>query len=157
MSESRRLDRIEHDAAGPDMDRLGERIAGLSRPTPPANLAARTMAHIQSNLQPAKRVFWMWRPITNPVARMAACAAIVAMLFPLTDFETGANLGNGIERRIGSRVAESIESMVDRVLISTGGQGEYSQSYLDSFMNVNRPNERLKNKRLAMKEPQRRA
>jgi hypothetical protein len=151
MSESKRIEKIQLDL-DENLLRLGDSISGLSRPTPPAGLAARTMAHIQANLKPAKRVFWLLQPITNPVARVAAAAAIVAMLFPLTDFETGATLGRGIENRLGARVTDSIESMVDNVLVQTTGPGVYSQTYLDSFMGVNRPKDRPKVKRVAMKE-----
>ena len=100
----------------PKLVKAGEAVAGLSRPQPPAGLAARALARISASM-PAKKVFWMLRPITNPVARIAAAALIIYTLAPLTDIEWGSKLGAQIEEHVtGSSVEDPVENFVDGVL-----------------------------------------
>jgi len=117
--------------------KLGSRISSLSRPTPPDNLAAKTVAYVQANCPPKKRSIWLLRPITHPAARVAAAALIVLVLSPLTDLETAASLGARIEQRvIGPKMMDKLEVFMDPVLPTTDN---YSQPYFDSFLGVERP------------------
>lgn len=117
--------------------KLGSRISALSRPTPPDNLTAKTVAFVQANCPPKKRSTWLLRPITHPIARVAAAAVIVLILTPLTDLETAASLGARIEQRvIGPRMMDKLEVFMDPVLPTSEN---YSQPYFDSFLGVNRP------------------
>lgn len=130
-------EKFENDDGLSDLGKLGSRISALSRPTPPANLAAKTVAFVQANCPPKKRSFWLFRSITHPAARVAAAAVIVMILSPLTDLETAASLGTRIEQRIiGPHVMDKLEVFMDPVL-QTGDN--YSQPYFDSFLGVNRP------------------
>ncbi len=122
----------------PKLIRAGESVARLSRPQPPAGLAARTLARISASYQkPIKKVFWMLRPITHPVARVAAAAMIIYALAPMTDLDVASQLGVQIERHVTGHVFENhVEALVDSVISSPGD----SQPYLDSFMGVQRTN-----------------
>ena len=122
----------------PKLIRAGELVARLSRPSAPAGLAARTLARISASYQkPIKKVFWMLRPITHPVARVAAAAMIIYALAPMTDLDVASRLGVQIERHVTGHVFENhVEALVDSVISSPGD----SQPYLDSFMGVPRTN-----------------
>jgi hypothetical protein len=127
----------DDDDPNPELIRAGEAVARLSRPEPPAGLAARTLARISAQYKPIKKVFWMLRPITHPVARVAAAAMIIYALAPMTDFDVASNLGSQIEQHVTGRAFEDhVEALVDTV---TSPNGE-SQTYLDSFMGVPRVN-----------------
>jgi hypothetical protein len=111
------MDNNEADLNDPGLAHAREAVAGLSRPLPPAGLAARTMARISGAL-PVKKVFWMLRPITHPIARIAAAALIIYTLAPLTDMEWGSHLGAQIEEHVlGSSVEDPVANFVDGVLI----------------------------------------
>ena len=121
----------------PKLLRAGEAVARLSHPEAPQGLAARTMARISSSYKPVKRVFWLLRPITHPLARIAAAALIIYMLFPMTDVDLGARLGMQIEQNfMGHVVGDRVEALVDGVLTNHNYTTD-SQAYLDSFMGVN--------------------
>src|SRR5258708_7133510 len=118
----------------PKLIRAGEAVARLPHPTPPEGLAARTLARISSSNKPVKRVFWLLRPTTNPLARIAAAAIIIYMLFPMTDVDLGARLGMQIEQNImGHAVGDRVEAIVDGVLTNHNNTAE-SQGNLDWFM-----------------------
>jgi hypothetical protein len=123
----------------PEMQRAGDAVARLSRPDAPADLTARTLARAIAGSKPVKRVIWFLRPITHPVARVAAAAMIIAMMSPMTDLNTADALGQRIEQKIiGPQVADHIEGFVDSILVMRGAPG-YEQSDLDALMGVNRP------------------
>lgn len=120
----------------PKLIRAGEAVARLPHPQPPEGLAARTLARISSSYKPVKRVFWMLRPITHPLARVAAAALIIYTLFPMTDVDLGARLGMQIEQNImGHTVGDRVEAFVDGVLTNHNYTAD-SQAYLDSFMGI---------------------
>ena len=123
----------------PEMQRAGEAVARLSRPEAPSNLTARTLARAIAESKPVRRVVWFLRPITHPVARVAAAAMIIAMMSPMTDLNTADVLGQRIEQKIiGPQVADRIEGFVDSLLVMRGVPG-YEQSDLDALMGVRRP------------------
>ena len=106
---------------------------------PQVCLASRTLNRIEIECKPAKKVIWLLRPITHPLARIAAAAVIIYTLAPLTDLKIAAPLGASIEEKIlGARAAERIEEIVDVLLINYG-DSSYPQSYLDAFMGDPRP------------------
>lgn len=105
------------DLNDPTLMRAGDAVARLSRPQAPAGLAARTLARISERL-PVKKVFWMLRPITHPIARIAAAALIIYALAPLTDMDIASRLGSQIEQHvIGRTLGDHVEAFVDGVLI----------------------------------------
>lgn len=117
----------------------GAAVSRLSIPEPPKDLASRTLKRIAAEYMPVKRVFWYLRPITNPLARLAAAAAIIFLMVPLTDLSIAAPLGARIEENIlGTRTTEQIEGMMDALLVRYGTTS-YSQAYLDAFMGDPRP------------------
>ena len=122
----------------PKLLSAGEAVARLSRPQPPEGLAARTLARISSSYkQPVRKVFWMLRPITHPLARIAAAALIIYMLFPMTDVDVGGQLGMQLEQHvIGHAMGDRVEALVDGVLTNHISTTD-SKGYLDSFMGVN--------------------
>ena len=122
----------------PEQARAAEAIAGLSRSEPPVGLAQRTLNRL-AEVKPIKRAVWFLRPITNPVARVAAAALIVFTLSPMTDLNWADSLGQRIEQSVGSRVADGFESFVDGILVYQR-PGNYKQSDLDALMGVNRGN-----------------
>ena len=111
------MDTPEPNLNDPTLEQAGEAVARLSRPLPPAGLAARTLARISGSCAPVKRIFWMLRPITHPIARIAAAALIIYTLAPMTDMEIGSHLGSQLEEHVlGSTVEDPVEHFVDGVL-----------------------------------------
>jgi hypothetical protein len=128
----------------PDLARMGAAIEGLSRATPPSDLVARTMARISERCTPVKKVFWMLRPITHPVARIAAAAMIIFALTPMTDVNIADPIGAKIEKNIiGSQTAENVEHFLDRLLVRYNSAQDYTQCNPDVFMGANRTVNRL--------------
>jgi hypothetical protein len=127
----------EPNLTDPRLLRAGAAVARLSRPDAPAGLAARTLARISEQYQPIKRVFWMIRPITHPVARIAAAALIIYALAPMTDLDIASRLGVQIEQHVlGASLENHVEALVDNVLIRQEIRPTEAQPYLDSFMGV---------------------
>jgi hypothetical protein len=125
--------------SSPELAAAARAVSGLSVPNPPADLAARTHARVVSSCAPFKRVFWLLRPITHPVARLAAAAVIIFGLAPLADLDAADIWGRRIEERIiGRKMADRIEGMVDNMLVINGVR-PYSQYDLDALMGVNTP------------------
>ncbi|HEY3324579.1 MAG TPA: hypothetical protein VGP72_29270 [Planctomycetota bacterium] len=123
----------------PELARLGKAVSRLPREEPPPNLVARTLAHISANCQPVKRVFWLLRPITHPLARFAAAALIIAALLPMTNINMADALGSRIEHKIiGREATDRIQSAVDRLLVRHC-PASYSQQDLDEFVGIPRP------------------
>lgn len=121
----------------PELARIGASIEKLSHDDPPSDLVARTMAHISQRCKPVKKIFWMLRPITHPLARVAAAAMIIFALTPMTDLNLADPLGAGIERNIiGSRTAENVENFLDRLLVRY--TPDYTQCNPDLFMGAQR-------------------
>ncbi|MFH0938822.1 MAG: hypothetical protein V1899_06035 [Planctomycetota bacterium] len=126
------------DLADAELLRASEAVAGLPQPEPPRDLVSRTVARVVKDVYSFKKVFWLLRPITNPVARLVAAALIIVILTPMTDLNMADSLGARIEQRIlGRRVIDRFEILVDRVLVIRG-PSYYSQDELDAFMGVQR-------------------
>jgi len=123
------MSELEPNLNDPKLLRAGDAVARMSRPSAPSGLAARTLARISARF-PVKRVFWMMRPITHPVARIAAAALIIYTLAPLTDLDFASKLGAELEQHVfGKRVEDRVEAFVDGVLIE-----HYSTSETDGYM-----------------------
>jgi hypothetical protein len=113
--------------------RAAAAVSHLRRPAPPAGLAKRTLARLAGL---PKRTVWYLRPITHPLARIAAAAVIIYTLAPLTDFDLAAPLGAKLQAHIiSSQVADKVAGVVDRLLLMAGPQN-YSQSELEALMNM---------------------
>jgi len=126
------------DLTDADSVRAGEAVARLPQPEPPHGLASRTVARVIKECQPIRKVIWLLRPITNPLARLAAAALIIVTLTPMTDLDMADPLGARIEHQlIGRRLADRIEVFVDRLLV-IHGPPYYSQDDLDAFMGIQR-------------------
>jgi hypothetical protein len=124
------------DNADPQFRHAAEAVSSLSAETPPAGLAQRTINRITAECRPFKKAFWMLRPITHPLARLAAAALFIITLTPLTNIHMAAPLGSRIEQRvIGSELADRIEVIVDGILVKQGTQ-PYRQEDLDEFMGL---------------------
>jgi hypothetical protein len=127
----------ENDDLSPELARLGEQVANLPGETPPSDLVARTLSRISTSYKPVKRVFWMLRPITNPLARVAAAAMIIAGLAPMMDMNVAEPLGAKIEASIiGREAADQVEDFIDGML--RPGK-TYSQDELDATIGIRRP------------------
>lgn len=126
-----------YDDLSPELARLGKAVEHLPKDAPPADLVARTLSRISAGYRPIKRVFWLLRPITHPLARVAAAAIIIAAFAPMTDMNLADPLGARIEARIiGSETADRFEGFLDSVLYR---HGSYSQDELDSVIGIRRP------------------
>jgi hypothetical protein len=113
----------------------GQAVARLSRPRVPSDLASRTLARIAQS-KPLRKTMLVLRPITNPLARVAAAAGIMLALFPMTDMDVAESLGSHIESRVvGPKVVDRVENLVDGLLLRVNYQG-YSQTELDAVINV---------------------
>lgn len=124
------------DLSDPRLARMGEALSNLPRPTPPPDLVARTLARIASQYKPVKRVIWLLRPITHPLARVAAAAVIIYTLTPMTDLDMADPIGRNIEQSvIGRQGTDKLEGFVDNLLVRNG-PSTYSQSELDAMMGV---------------------
>ncbi len=128
------------DTLDPRLSAAGRAVQALPCEQPPRDLIARTLAHIANNYQkPVKRVFWMLRPITHPLARFAAAAVIIAALFPMTDLNIADPIGKQIEKRIfGHAATTHIERMLDRFLVRHY-PANCSQEDLDELIGIPRP------------------
>lgn len=121
-----------------ELRRAGDAIAGLPRDEAPPGLAARTVARVTSECRSIRWVFWLLRPITHPLARVAAAALIVLVLFPMTSVNLASPLGTRIEERIiGRKMADRIEGLVDTLLVQYGPRA-YAEKDPDAFMGVYR-------------------
>lgn len=128
----------DHEGLSIEQIRAGEAVQALPRPQPPRDLAARTMARIGA-CKPVKRVFLLLRPITHPLARLAAAILIIYSLAPMTDLDIATPLGRGIEKNVlGSAATDRIEGFVDNMLVQHG-PASYSWDP-DDFMGVRRTN-----------------
>ena len=128
----------ENDKLDPRLQQAGEAVARLSKATPSSDLVARTMTNIHSKWVPVKRVFWMLRPITHPLARVAAAALIIFTLSSMINMELADPIGSHIERRIvGRTLVGKVENLIDRVLVRNGPPA-YLQTELDALMGIER-------------------
>jgi len=128
---------VHEDDLSPELARLGDSVAKLPRETPPADLVTRTLNRISAGYKPVKRVFWMLRPITNPLARVVAAAMIIAALAPMIDMNVADPLGRKIESNIiGRETADRVEGFLDGVLRHGDS---YSQDELDAVIGIRRP------------------
>ena len=117
----------------------GEAVARLAAVEPPPGLAARTLARLTAGCQPVKRAFWLFRPIFNPLARLAAAAAIIFLLAPMTDLNMATPLGMRIEGVIGVRATDHLEGFIDSLLVRNGVP-DYPEYELEAVIGVRRPN-----------------
>ncbi len=133
------MNRDEFELPDPKLKQAAEAVAHLSRPEPPADLVARTLARVAAGYQPIRSRTWILRPITHPLARVMAAAGIMLALFPMTDLEVADPLGSQIEHRIvGPSVVDRFQDFVDHLLVRSG-PGSYSQADLDAFMGIPQP------------------
>ncbi|HYG75885.1 MAG TPA: hypothetical protein VEK08_12855 [Planctomycetota bacterium] len=134
MTEREKDEITDHELA-----RVGESLARLSPEKPPHDLVARTLERISQEYKPVKRVFFLLRPITHPLARLAAAATIILTLSPLTDITVADHLGSNIESRIiGRHATDRIELFVDKLLVRNGAPA-YTQEDLDAVIGIPRP------------------
>jgi len=119
--------------------RAGEAVARLAPVEPPPDLVARTLARVAAGCKPVKRAFWLFRPIFNPLARLAAAAAIILLLAPMTDLNLATPLGRRIEERIiGRHVTDHLEGFIDGLLVRNGAPN-YPEYELEAVMGAPRP------------------
>ncbi|MCY3021384.1 MAG: hypothetical protein NTW87_20410 [Planctomycetota bacterium] len=135
MNENRPPDDLQE----PELVRAGAEVARLPKLEPPPDLVARTLARLTAGYKPVKRLFWLLRPIYNPVARVAAAAIIIVTMLPMADLNMATPLGARIEQRIiGRRAADRIEVFIDKLLLRNGPP-KYSQYELQEWLGVPKP------------------
>src|SRR5436305_6365704 len=111
----------ENEDLSPEMMRAAEAMSKLSPIDPPKDLVTRTLALISASYKPVKRVFWLLRPITHPLARIAAAAVIIFSFALMIDMNLADPLGSRIESLIiGRQTADRFEGLLDRVLVREG-------------------------------------
>lgn len=133
-------ERDDNDGLNDELRALGAEVGGLPSVEPLAGLAARTLDRVRQECKPVKKVFFMLRPITNPIARLSAAAAIVFLVLSLADMDTADRLGSRIEQRIlGRAMTDRVEGIVDNLLVRYSNNN-YSQAYLDVYMDTQAPN-----------------
>lgn len=116
-----------------ELERVGTVIRKLDRPTPPADLAERTLARIATAQAappqaerhaaapaPARTPSWWLRRITNPAARVAAMLFLMVLLGLVVNLDTGERIGRASERLLGVQTTDRIERLLDRVLVAVG-------------------------------------
>ncbi len=127
---------LESDDLSPELARVGKAVASLPMETPPSDLVARTLSRISAGCKPVKRVFWLLRPITHPLARVAAAAMIMAALAPMIGMNVADPLGRRIESSItGSKTTDHVEDFIDGMM----RRNPYSQDELDAVVGIPRP------------------
>jgi hypothetical protein len=121
----------EGEALPPELLALGETVGRLPRSEPPTDLGKRTLDRVAAEL-PAIEVGaseakfrismlpWWIRPITNPIARVAAAVALVSTLGLFGNLDTAERVGILTERVIGEGTTDQLEKIVDRVLLTYG-------------------------------------
>jgi hypothetical protein len=123
----------------PALRHAGEAVARLAPVEPPPDLVARTLARVAAGYKPVKRAFWLFRPIFNPLARLAAAAAIILLLVPMTDLNLASPLGRRIEERIiGRHVTDHLEGFIDGLLVRNGAPN-YTEYELEAVIGAPRP------------------
>jgi len=124
----------------PKLKAAAEAVENLPRPEPRAGLTARTLQRISAGYKPVKKVYFLLRPITHPLARIAAAAVIIYALAPMTDIDFGSKAGSFVEQHIlGPSVSDRIDNFVNGMLSKHEWMSADSQPYLDAFMGVSRP------------------
>ncbi|HLX62595.1 MAG TPA: hypothetical protein VKX17_15060 [Planctomycetota bacterium] len=113
-------------------------VAQLPRPKAPAGLVQRTLDAL-AQFKPLHRKPLFLRPITHPLARIAAVAMLMALVQPLTYLDVVDEMGRGIENHVGPRVVDHVETIVDGVLTRLEPE-TYSQSEQDSNIHNVNPN-----------------
>lgn len=125
----------------PELQLAGSAVARLSRPKVPAGLLERTL-DCAALIKPLRKKLWLLRPITHPLARVAAVAMLMSMVAtaPLTDMDTVDSVGRRVEYSVvGTKNVDRFEQLMDGVLakISTDG---YSQDELDAVTGISNTN-----------------
>jgi hypothetical protein len=128
----------------PELQRTGSVVAGLSRPKAPLGLLERTLERA-ALIKPLRKKLLFLRPITHPLARVAAVVVLMSMVAtaPLTDLDTVDTLGKRIEYSVvGTKNVDRFESLMDNVLAKINTDG-YSQNELDAVTGVTNSNPKM--------------
>ena len=128
----------------PELRDVGRSVARLTRPKAPAGLLERTLDHV-ALIQPLRKKLLLFRPITHPLARVAAVAMLMSMVAtaPLTDMDTVDKLGRRIEYSVvGTQNVDRFESLMDNVLAKINTDG-YSQNELDALTGIPNSNPKM--------------
>lgn len=115
----------------PELLALGETVGRLPRSEPPADLGKRTLDRVAAELPAGgvgasesrskiRTLPWWIRPITNPIARVAAAVALISTLGLFGNLDTAERVGLLTERVIGENTTDQLEKFVDRVLLTYG-------------------------------------
>ncbi len=119
----------------PELQATGDTVARLRRSVAPRDLIARTLERA-SLIKPLRKKLLILRPITHPLARIAAVVMLMAMTVPLTDLDVVDAVGNRIEHNVvGTNVMNHVENLVDGIVPEFNTAG-YSQNELDGFTGV---------------------
>jgi len=121
----------------PELQNAGRAVAKLAHAKAPAGLVERTLERA-ALVKPLRQKLLLFRPITHPLARVAAVAMLMSMVAtaPLTDLDTVDSLGRKIEYSVvGSRNVDRFEQFMDTVLAKINTDG-YSQNELDAVTGV---------------------
>ena len=121
----------------PELQKTGRAVAGMSRPKVPQGLLERTLERA-ALIKPLRKKLLLFRPITHPLARIAAVVMLMSMVAsaPLTDLDTVDTVGKRIEYSVvGTKNVDRFESLMDNVLNKINTDG-YSQSELDAVTGV---------------------
>jgi hypothetical protein len=117
---------FEHDAELlRELLAAGQAVGRLPSAEPPAGLAEHTLARLEREglvARPGKPSAWRWwiRPITHPLARLAAALVLFSALGVLGNVETAERVGRFFEGLIGPRATDRLEVWVDRMLLCLG-------------------------------------
>ena len=118
----------------PELQTTGRSVARLSRPKAPAGLLARTLEKA-ALIKPLRRKILLLRPITHPLARIAAAAMLMsmAMTVPLADLDTVEKVGWRIEHNVvGTKAVDHLEPIMLGVLATISSDG-VAQDEVDSM------------------------
>lgn len=127
------------DSLDSNLQEAASAVAQLPRPKAPAGLVQRTLDAL-AQIKPLRRKPLFLRPITHPLARIAAVAMLMVLVQPLTYLDVVDDMGRGIENHlVGPRVVDHVENFVDGVLTRIESEN-YSQSEQDSNIHNVNPN-----------------
>ena len=121
----------------PELQTAGRSVARLGRTKAPAGLIERTLEKA-ALIKPLRKKLLLFRPITHPLARVAAVAMLMSMVMtvPLTDPDTVETVGRRIEYNVvGTKAVDRFEQLMDGLLAKISTEG-YSQNELDGLIGV---------------------
>lgn len=128
----------------PGLQTTGHSVARLSRSKAPAGLIERTLEKV-ALVKPLRRKLLLFRPITHPLARIAAVAMLMSMVVtvPLTDPDTVETVGRRVEYNVvGTKAVDRFEQLMDGLLVNINSEG-YSQNELDALIGVSPNNTKV--------------